>query len=152
MRKVLATTAVTAGIVLAVAACSDSGSSSSSTTTKAKEQAAAALVKLPGKTNNKGTKDLSTKGASTSTEVEQDDYYFEPTFMKVAPGQKVTLELHNEGKATHTFTSTQLGVDKEVAPDSKATVTVTMPMSGTATFFCRFHQSLGMQGAFVVSS
>jgi len=152
MRKILATTAVTAGLVLAVTACSSSGSSSSSTTTKAKTQTAAAPVQLPGTTNNKGTKDLSAKGASTSIELEQDDYYFNPTFMKVAPGQKITLELHNEGKATHTFTSTQLGVDKEVPPDGKATVTVTMPMSGNVTFFCRFHRSSGMQGAFVVSS
>ena len=152
MRKILATTAATAGVVLALAACSDSGSSSSSTTTKAKEQAPAALVNLPGKTNNKGTKDLSTKGATTSIELEQDDFYFQPTFLKVAPGQKITLELKNEGKSTHTFTSTQLGVDKELSPDSKANVTVTMPMSGNVVFFCRFHRSSGMQGAFAVSS
>jgi plastocyanin len=151
MRKILATTAVTAGMVLAVAACSSGGSSSSSTTTKATTQTPAALVKLPGKTTNKGTADLSTKGAATTTEVEIDDYYFKPTFLKVAPGQKITLELKNEGKATHTFTSTQLGVDKEMPPASKATITVTVPMSGNAMFFCRFHQSLGMQGAFAVT-
>src|SRR5262249_13856700 len=146
------TTAAGAGVVLALAACSDSGSDSSSSTTKGEGKPPAALVKLPGATNNKGTKDLSTKGASTEGEGEQDDFYFKPTIMKVAPGQKIEVELENEGQATHTFTSTQLGVDKEVEPGKKATVEVTMPMSGNAVFFCRFHRSSGMQGAFVVNS
>jgi plastocyanin len=152
MRRTVVTAALTFGIVLTLAACSSDSGSSSSSTTKAKESVPAAPVSLPGSTNNKGTKDLSAKGAATSVEVEQDDFYFNPTFLKVAPGQKITVELKNEGKSAHTFTSTQLGVDKELQPDSKATVTVTVPMSGTAVFYCRFHRSSGMQGAFVVNS
>jgi plastocyanin len=102
--------------------------------------------------NNKGTKDISTKGASTEIEVEADDFYFEPTFIKVAPGQKIKVELKNEGSVAHTFTSTTLGVDQEVQPDSKATVEVTVPMSGDADFFCRFHKDNGMQGAMFTTS
>ena len=71
-------------------------------------------VTLDGKVNAKGTKDLSGK-ATASLEVEADDYYFSPTFVKVQPGEKVTITLKNEGNTTHTFTSTGLDVDKQVS-------------------------------------
>src|SRR3954453_21373631 len=103
-------------------------------------------VKLSGNTTNKGTKDLS----GTSIEVELDDFYFSPTFIKGGtPGSTVTVHLKNEGKQPHTFTSTALGVDEQVAPDATADVTITLPQSGATEFHCRFHQaSNGMQGAF----
>jgi len=100
-------------------------------------------VKLGGKVNNHGTKAV--KG--TSIEVEQDDYYFEPTFIKAKPGTSVTLELKNEGKTEHNFSITGMNISQDVMPDQKATVTVTVPASGHLAFFCRFHQSFGMQGA-----
>ena len=100
-------------------------------------------VKLTGKVNNHGTKAV--KG--TTIEVEQDDYYFEPTFIKAKPGTSVTLELKNEGKTEHNFSITGMNISQDVMPDQKATVTVTVPASGHLAFFCRFHQSFGMQGA-----
>jgi plastocyanin len=105
-------------------------------------------VTLSGKVNNKGTKDISSK-ATASLELEADDYYFEPTFVKVKAGEKVTITLKNEGSATHTFTSTGLSIDQQVAPGKSAKFTVTVPSSGNAfQFHCNFHQSMGMQGAF----
>jgi plastocyanin len=81
--------------------------------------------------------------------MEADDYYFGPTFVKVKPGEKVTIELENEGTMTHTFTSDSLKVDEQLAPDEKAKITVTVPSDGTAfEFHCSIHQSMGMQGAF----
>jgi len=132
-------------LMLGLAACgSDNSGSSSDTTAKADSGSSSAPVQLPGKVTNKGTKDAT--GAS-KLEVEADDFYFSPTFIKATPGQKLTIELKNEGSATHTFTSTELGVDKELKPDETASVDITVPTADAVAFFCRFHQSSGMQGA-----
>lgn len=144
MRKLVVAVMV---LTLGLAACgSDSGSSKSSDTSGASKDnsTAAAPVMLSGKVNDEGSKDATGK---SELEVEADDYYFAPTFIKAAAGQKISLKLKNEGKATHTFTSTELGVDKELKPDETATVEITVPSSDAVVFFCRFHQNGGMQGA-----
>src|SRR5262249_53363240 len=99
------------------------------------------------KVNVKGTKDIS-KSKSASIDIEADDYYFGPTFVKVQPGEKVRVELENEGNATHTFTSDSLNIDQQVPPGKKAKFTITVPDGGAFEFHCTFHQSMGMQGAF----
>jgi plastocyanin len=105
-------------------------------------------VSVDGKVNVKGTKDISSKSAA-SIDMEADDYYFGPTFVKVKPGEKVTIELENEGNASHTFTSDSLGVDQQVAAGKSKKFTVTVPTDGTAfEFHCSFHEDMGMQGAF----
>jgi plastocyanin len=105
-------------------------------------------VTVDGKVNVKGTKDISAK-KSASIDIEADDYYFEPTFVKVQPGEKVRITIENEGSATHTFTSDSLSIDQTVSAGKKANFTVTVPSDGTAfEFHCTFHQSMGMQGAF----
>jgi plastocyanin len=105
-------------------------------------------VTLDGKVNAKGTKDISGKSSAT-LELEADDYYFNPTFIKLAPGEKVTLTVKNEGDSTHTFTSDALNVDKQVSSGKSKKITVTIPSSGSAfQFHCDFHQSMGMKGAF----
>jgi plastocyanin len=105
-------------------------------------------VSLPG-TVNKGETGDATSG---SLNVELDDYYFGPAYIKATPGETVKLHLENEGKAAHTFTSDALGVDKQLAPGEDADITVTMPASGATQFHCRFHASMGMQGAFFFSA
>jgi plastocyanin len=102
-----------------------------------------APVKISGKTNNHGTKTV--KG--TSIEVEMDDFYFSPTFVKAKPGSTVSIELKNEGKQQHNFSISGQSIDQNVDPDQKMTVSVTVPASGNLVFFCKFHQSFGMQGA-----
>lgn len=82
--------------------------------------------------------------------MELDDFYFGPTFVSASAGQAFTLELKNEGKETHTFTSTALGIDEQLEPGQKRTVRVTAPQSGVALVICRIHQALGMQGAIFV--
>ena len=105
-------------------------------------------VSVDGKVNVKGTKDVSGKKAA-SIDLEADDFYFGPTFVKVQPGEKVTIELENEGNASHTFTSDSLSVDEQVAAGKKAKFTLTVPSDGTAfEFHCTFHEDMGMQGAF----
>ena len=97
-----------------------------------------------------GTKDVS--GETGKVEIEIYDNYFEPTILKGKPGQKVTLELKNEGKAAHTLTVSKQSVDQEVQPGDEAEVDITFPQSGELTFVCRFHQSSGMVGALEASS
>ena len=97
-----------------------------------------------------GTKDVS--GETGKVEIEMYGNYFEPTILKGKPGQKVTLELKNEGKAAHTLTISEQSIDQEVQPGDEAEVDVTFPQSGELTFVCKFHQSSGMVGALEASS
>ena len=97
-----------------------------------------------------GTKDVS--GESGKVEIELYDNYFEPTVLKGKPGQKVELELKNEGKAAHTFTLSEQSVDKEIQPGDETETKVTFPQTGELKFVCKFHQSSGMIGALEASS
>jgi plastocyanin len=119
--------------VLLAAACGGDNSSSSSPP-----------VSIAGKVNAHGTKDVK---SGDSVEVETDDFYFGPTFIKGPAGAKVNVELHNEGKAKHTFTIDDQKIDQQLDPDAKATVSVTLPSSGVLVYYCQFHQNQGMQGA-----
>jgi plastocyanin len=107
-------------------------------------------VKLSGTTTDKGTKDVS----GNAVELELDDFYFSPTFLKGGtPGSTLTVHLKNDGHTPHTFTSSAFGVDKTLQPGETADVQVTLPQSGATEFHCKFHQqSNGMQGAFFFNS
>ncbi len=138
---------VLAGILVVAASCgddddSDGGGTSAPTESEA-PSGSGAPVSLQGQVNNEGTAD-----ASDEVEMELDDYYFGPTFLRSTPGASVHLELENEGDDTHTFTIDSLGVDQEVAAGESGAVDVTLPESGTVVFYCRFHRDRGMQGAF----
>jgi plastocyanin len=130
------------GVVLVFAlvatACSKSGNDSEGGTTTIAGQ----------KANDHGTKDVS---GESSVELEQDNFYFEPTILKGSPGQELTIELSNEGSALHNFSIPDQSIDQDVQPDTKGEVTVTLPDSGTLVFFCKYHQSRGMVGALEVS-
>jgi plastocyanin len=100
------------------------------------------------KANDHGMRDVS---GESSVEVEQDNFYFEPTVLEGTPGQKLTIELSNEGSALHNFSIPDQSIDQDVQPDAKGEVTVTFPNSGTLVFFCKYHQSQGMVGALEAS-
>ena len=95
-------------------------------------------------TESHGTKDVS--GETGKVEIELYDNYFEPTVLKGKPGQKVELELKNEGNAAHTFTISKQSVDEEIQPGDETETEVTFPQSGQLEFVCTFHQSSGMVG------
>jgi plastocyanin len=101
-------------------------------------------------TESHGTKDVS--GETGKVEIELYDNYFEPTILKGKPGQKVELELKNEGKVAHTFTLSEQSVDKEIQPGDETETDVTFPQSGQLKFVCRFHGSGGMIGALETSA
>ena len=147
MRKMLIAVAIVA--LVGTVGCGKSKKSSSSTATTAAGGAStteAAPVTLEGTVNNKGTTTLSA-GALTIT---QEDFSFSPTFVKAGAGATVAITLKNEGKAPHTFTIDSLSVDQVVQPGSTATVNLRLPAGGTVGWYCRFHKSSGMQGAFVL--
>jgi plastocyanin len=123
---------------------SGSGSGSDSATSAA---AGSAPVSLPGTVNDKGTGTATNGG---DLEMELDDFYFGPTFVTGPAGAKVKVELNNEGEKAHTFTIDSAKIDQRLDPGQKATVEVTLPASGNLAFYCKFHVSGGMQGAFTV--
>jgi plastocyanin len=98
--------------------------------------------------NDHGAEDVSGAG---SLELELDDFYFEPTVLRGAAGQEVTLELFNEGENLHSFTVEDQGIDQDVEPEATAEVTVTFPDSGTLVFICEYHAGQGMAGALEVA-
>lgn len=134
--------AVAALLALVAAACGDDTPTPSGSGT------------TPGETssplNDHGKQDVS---SMTDFTVELDDNYFQPTFLKVKTGQKLSLELQNEGSNQHTFTITSLNVDETVDPEGKKEVEITFP-AGDAdiAFFCQFHGASGMRGAFYFGS
>jgi plastocyanin len=124
-------------LVLLAAGC---GGSKKSTSTEA---SGGAQKNIAGVHAN----DHGTKSVSGTTEVELDDYYFEPTVLKGKPGTKVTLELKNEGSIEHNFTLAAQGLDKDLEAGDTAKVAVTIPKSGEISFYCKYHKSMGMAGA-----
>ena len=148
IRKILVVLAATTVLTVACGDDDDSGSQGTAADTEAEEsgeeEVAEPPVALEGEVNNKGTAEIT----GDEIEIEVDDFYFEPTFLKGTPGATVHVVLANEGDAAHTFTSDALGVNEEIAPGATAEVDVTLPMEGAVQFHCDFHDGMGMQGAF----
>jgi plastocyanin len=136
-------------LVLLAAGCGGGygGSSKSGTSSSTKSSGSGG-----GQTTIAGVNanDHGTKAVSGETEVELDDFYFSPTVLQGKPGEKVTLELKNEGKVEHSFTLDSQGIDKDLEPGEDAKVTVTIPKSGVVSFYCKYHKSSGMAGGLAV--
>jgi plastocyanin len=148
-RSALIVAVLALGLVPLLAGC---GSSSSSSTTAEGSggggESEGGTTTVAGlQANNHGTKSVETSG---KTEVELDDFYFEPTVLEGTPGEKVALELKNEGKVEHSFTVDSQGIDKDIEPGDEGEVTVTIPKSGAISFYCKYHKSSGMAGALAV--
>jgi plastocyanin len=135
-------------LLLAAAGCGSSSSSSSGGTTTEASGGGGQRAIAGVNANDHGTKAVEDNG---KTEVELDDFYFKPTVLEGKPGQKVTLELKNEGGTEHTFTIDSENVDQELGPGEEAEVDVTIPKSGVVSFYCKFHKSDGMAGALAVT-
>jgi plastocyanin len=148
-RSALIVVVLALGLVPLVVGC---GSSSSSSTTAESgggggEREGGTTTVAGLQANDHGTKSVESSG---KTEVELDDFYFEPTVLEGTPGEKVTLELENEGKSEHSFTFDSQGIDKDIEPGDEGEVTVTIPKSGAISFYCKYHKSSGMAGALAI--
>lgn len=138
-------------LVLLAGACSKSTTSSGPSSSA---PAASAPLTIDGTTaTNKGTQDLTGKTAfDLDLNNSGTQFYFQPTVLKGAPGQKVTLTLKNVGDTKHNFTLDAQNINQDVnTPGSSATVTVTFPQSGSVQFHCEYHQAIGMVGELVTS-
>lgn len=144
-RNVLTLAVLVLGLVPVLAGCGSSSSSSSSTTESSGGGGQKTIAGV--KANDHGTKAVEDSG---KTEVELDDFYFEPTVLEGRAGEKVTLELKNEGQDEHSFTIDAQNVDKDLEPGDEGEVTVTIPQSGVISFYCKYHKSSGMAGALAV--
>lgn len=144
MRQVVA--AGTALLCLATLGCAkdkDDSTVGQSPGTSSSSSTGSAPVALSGTVNDHGTKE-----AGDEVKVELDDFYFGPTFIKAKPGATVKVELENEGSSPHTFTIDGTSVDVTLQPGKEQDVSVPLPSSGAVRFYCKFHASQGMQGAF----
>lgn len=97
--------------------------------------------------NDHGTETFTSE--TFELEMELDDFYFEPTFVQAPGASTATIELFNEGSATHTFTVDALEVDEELEPGDRRTIEVELGTETRYEFFCRFHSEQGMRGAFM---
>jgi plastocyanin len=131
-------------LAVVVAGCASDGKTTTAASSSSSSSAATAPVSLPGKVSGDGATGDATSG---SIDVELEDYYFNPAYLKVSPGETVTIHLKNTGTAQHTFTSDSLGVDQVVDPGKTVDVKATAPATLPVEFHCRFHQASGMQGA-----
>jgi plastocyanin len=131
-RPLVLTLAVTVALTLA-------GTATASTV------AGKAPVKLSGKVNDHGTK----KAKGGEIELEADDVYFEPTYVRAKKGQTVSVTITNEGSLQHTFTIDKQDIDETIDGGASVTVEVKVPKNGKPlAAYCRFHKGAGMQMAF----
>jgi plastocyanin len=149
-RSALIVAVLVLGLVPLLAGCGSSSSSSGNATTESSGGEGEGGTTTVGglKANNHGTKSVESSG---KTEVELDDFYFDPTVLEGKAGKKVELELKNEGTVEHSFTVESQGIDKDIEPGDEGEVTVTIPKSGLISFYCKYHKSDGMAGALAVT-
>jgi len=94
--------------------------------------------------NEHGTKDVT--GAS-SFALEADSFYFEPTYLKGTPGQKLKVTVTNATSGTlHNFSAPALRIDKDIQAKANVDVDLTFPQSGVLLFLCKYHTGSGMNG------
>jgi plastocyanin len=153
MREARSTTAFVAlSLVLLAGACAEeppaAAPEATGATTAETEEADEGSITIAGQeATNHGSEDVS--GAS-EVEVEVDDFYFEPTVLEGEAGQRLSVSLHNEGNAPHTFTIESQDVDVQLEGGESGEAEVTFPDSGALAFICRFHVGGGMLGGLSV--
>jgi plastocyanin len=112
---------------------------------------AMALGVLGACSSGSGGSDKSTSAGSTAMTLEAYDNYFKPAQLTAPAGQKLTLEVKNEGPTLHNFSIDALGISKDIEAGKKVTVTIPSPAAGTLNFYCKYHQALGMTGTIASS-
>ena len=81
-------------------------------------------------------------------------FFFSPTVVTGSPGQVIHVIVSNDDpkKPEHNFTLESQGISIDLAFGESHATTVTLPASGDAIFYCRFHVHTPTQsGEFAVS-
>ena len=74
--------------------------------------------------------------AGTDATITVRDFEFDPSTVTIPSGG--TIQITNEGSATHSFTMDDDSVTQDIDPGSTVTVTVTT----AGPFHCRFHSQM----------
>jgi plastocyanin len=142
-------------LLLIVAACSDGKPAATRTSSPSPTSSSCVgkavpitFPRCPHPVNEiSGPKDLTAQGDSVSLTLVAGDAIFDPTYIKVTSGAKVTLRFQG-GPIRHDFNIDSLGVHHEVAIDTTTQLSFTLPTTGPVLFYCAPHLPNGMQGAF----
>jgi len=120
---------------------------SAPTTASTASSCAGLATGLTGQVDDRGA----AAATGTTLAVSAGDSFFAPTCATAVPHRSVTVKISNDGSALHNFSVTAQGIDTDVSPGQSITVTVAI---GTAPlqYFCKYHKSSGMQGAFLPAS
>jgi len=147
---------VTPLLLLALFACSKSSTSTTASSSPAATETASAMPassasckSLSGLSplTDKGVKAFTTSTVALNADNDNGLYYYEPTCVKAKGTLSVTIK--NVGDVLHNFSITSLGISKDIEMGKSVTVSVQLPSSGTLPFFCKYHKTSGMQGAFI---
>jgi plastocyanin len=145
----MAIAAIVVVLAILTAACNSNNSTSSaaaggttSTSTSTSTQS--------GSESSSGEDSVDVSGKSTM-DLEADNFYFEPSTVEGAAGQKITIKVEKEGSTDHTFTIDSENIDVTLSPGDEQEVSVTFPKSGSVQFYCKFHKSMGMTGSLEVA-
>lgn len=87
---------------------------------------------------------------TVEAEIEVGDFYFKPAIIEAAFGDKIAVDLVNEGVAGHTFTISEFFVDQELTDGKDGDVNFTPTEPGEFIFFCSKHPDQ-MRGALRIS-
>jgi YVTN family beta-propeller protein len=89
--------------------------------------------------------------ASATVVIGADDYYFEPSVVRVRPGQQLHLAVVNRTGTLHNLSAPALGLDRDLPPRVRTDVAIAAPPQGAVDFFCKFHGPLGQGGRLLVA-
>lgn len=82
-----------------------------------------------------------------AVEVVAGDAFFEPDTLELEAGERVTVEVTNEGEADHDFSIEELGISTgSIEPGAVKTISFEVPR-GMTEFVCSYHG--GMTGSIV---
>jgi plastocyanin len=131
---------------LSLAACGSSSKSSGSSSSPSSASKSASVGGGYGAASAK-KKTTAVSNTSDQVSVKMEDNFFGTKTITGKPGSTVKVALTNVGQNEHNFKiDSQKQADADVEPGKSATVSVTIPTSGSVQFYCEYHKGLGMVG------
>ncbi len=83
--------------------------------------------------------------AGPADRVAAGDFFFDPTCLADVPAGTFSLLVTNSGAALHNFSLPAQGIDQDIGPGQKVTVTITVGTTALQ-YFCKYHRTSGMVG------
>lgn len=102
-------------------------------------------VELPSGTDVRGT--VAASGSTLA--LDGGDQFFDPTCVTGLPAGTAEVTVTNVGESLHNIRIEDQDIDTDVAVGETVTVEVEIPESGVVPFVCKYHTTLGMNGALV---